>query len=270
MTTCPAGHETDGHRLLRRLRRRRCADAAPAGAPTPQPGDTGAVPCSTPTRPPSASAPPRARAGVPQLRHANPEDALFCEACGYDFTTGTLPRTRGPAADAGPPADDGSRRRHARGQHRRRRSRATLGGRGLDRPGLVRRPGQHRPAALGRPADRRTAEAHVDPDRPRLRAAATSTPTSTCGSDNGISRRHAQLTTDGNRWWVEDLGSSNGTYVGGSVGPLPDDPDRGRPEAGDRRRRPGLPRRLDPDRDPQGRPRRGHLTTGPRASTAAV
>ena len=43
-------------------------------------------------------------------------------------------------------------------------------------------------------------------------------------SDNGISRRHAQLTTDGTRWWVEDLGSSNGTYVGGSVGPLPTTP----------------------------------------------
>jgi len=43
-------------------------------------------------------------------------------------------------------------------------------------------------------------------------------------ADNGISRRHCQLTTDGTRWWVEDLGSSNGTYLGSAVGPLPKDP----------------------------------------------
>ncbi len=47
------------------------------------------------------------------------------------------------------------------------------------------------------------------------------TPDIDLSSDNGISRRHAQLTTDGTRWWVEDLGSSNGTYVGEAVGPLP-------------------------------------------------
>ena len=47
------------------------------------------------------------------------------------------------------------------------------------------------------------------------------TPDIDLSSDNGISRRHAQLTTDGTRWFVEDLGSSNGTYVGSSVGPLP-------------------------------------------------
>ena len=43
-------------------------------------------------------------------------------------------------------------------------------------------------------------------------------------SDNGISRRHAQLTTDSTRWFVEDLGSSNGTYVGGGAGLLPKTP----------------------------------------------
>ena len=40
----------------------------------------------------------------------------------------------------------------------------------------------------------------------------------------GVSRRQAQLTTDGKRWWVEDLQSSNGTYVGPASGPLPTDP----------------------------------------------
>ena len=39
-----------------------------------------------------------------------------------------------------------------------------------------------------------------------------------CGNDNGVSRRHAQLTTDGTRWFVEDLQSSNGTFVGDATG----------------------------------------------------
>jgi len=42
-----------------------------------------------------------------------------------------------------------------------------------------------------------------------------------CTSDVGVSRRQAQLTTDGLRWWVEDLESSKGTYVGPASGPLP-------------------------------------------------
>lgn len=45
-----------------------------------------------------------------------------------------------------------------------------------------------------------------------------------CGADSGVSRRHCQLTTDGQRWWVEDLQSSNGTYVGLAGDPLPTDP----------------------------------------------
>ena len=42
-----------------------------------------------------------------------------------------------------------------------------------------------------------------------------------CGADHGVSRRHAQLTSDGQRWWVEDLQSSNGTFVGVAGAPLP-------------------------------------------------
>ncbi|WP_240322698.1 FHA domain-containing protein [Austwickia chelonae] len=45
-----------------------------------------------------------------------------------------------------------------------------------------------------------------------------------CGTDSGVSRRHAEFFTDGTRWWVEDLGSSNGTYVGQASGPLPEEP----------------------------------------------
>jgi hypothetical protein len=45
-----------------------------------------------------------------------------------------------------------------------------------------------------------------------------------CEPDTGTSRRQAQLTTDGTRWWVEDLESSNGTFVAAASDPLPEDP----------------------------------------------
>lgn len=44
------------------------------------------------------------------------------------------------------------------------------------------------------------------------------------GTDAGVSVRHAQLTTDGERWWVEDLDTSNGTYVTTVGLPLPERP----------------------------------------------
>lgn len=44
------------------------------------------------------------------------------------------------------------------------------------------------------------------------------------GADSAVSRRHAQLTSDGRRWWIEDLGSSNGTYIGTVGEPLPSTP----------------------------------------------
>ena len=89
---------------------------------------------------------------------------------------------------------------------------------------MVRRADQPRPAPVGRPArpsypcsntsllvgrESKSRDIHPDVD---------------CGTDNGVSRRHAQLTTDGTRWWVEDLGSSNGTFVAGAVDPLPKTP----------------------------------------------
>ncbi|MFT4226680.1 FHA domain-containing protein [Micropruina sp.] len=52
-----------------------------------------------------------------------------------------------------------------------------------------------------------------------------------CALDSGVSRRHAQVTSDGTRWWIEDLESANGTFLGSSAGPLPTTPiGRGRIE----------------------------------------
>ena len=49
-------------------------------------------------------------------------------------------------------------------------------------------------------------------------------------TDSGVSRRQASLVTDGRRWFVEDLGSANGTYVGRADAPVPDKPITGRVE----------------------------------------
>jgi len=52
-----------------------------------------------------------------------------------------------------------------------------------------------------------------------------------CELDTGVSRRHAMLSTDWTRWWVEDLDSANGTFVGDATSPLPSMPiPRGRVE----------------------------------------
>lgn len=150
----------------------------------------------------------------PNCSATNTADALFCEACGYDFTTGSMPRRAEPLAP----------------------------------PTAIPDAGNISPALT----DAWVAEVWIDPDwyadqastdplpspgMPKIvplrntsiligRASASRniTPDIDLSSDTGISRRHAQLTTDGSRWWVEDLGSSNGTYVGGAIGALPKTP----------------------------------------------
>lgn len=64
------------------------------------------------------------------------------------------------------------------------------------------------------------------------RGSASGRPDLDCVTDTGVSRRQAVLTTDGIRWFVEDLGSSNGTYVGQVDQPMPTAPIKGRVELG--------------------------------------
>ena len=163
-------------------------------------------------------------------------------------TTSRPARSRDrPTPSTGADADAaaaGRRRPGAAGPGHRRR----LGGRGLGRPRLVRGPGERRPLPVAGAAGRRRARARRACSSAGPRPAATSTPRSTARGDPGVSRRQAQLTTDGQRWWVEDLQSSNGTYVGPASGPLPTDP----VPPGQRRElvrgRPDLRGRLDPAR----------------------
>lgn len=217
MTLCPAGHDSSADDYCDV-----CGLPIPAGGAGPADVDDVAAP------PPEDAAP--ASADCPNCQASNPPNALFCEACGYDFTTGSMPRPVTPpsiesiVAPASTPSPT---------------------------PGPTQSPTTG-PTLAPPLAEPWVAEVWIDPDwyadqesdDPLPSAGvpvvvplkATSVlvgrtsrsrgihPDIDLGTDNGISRRHCQLTTDGQRWWVEDLGSSNGTYVGSSVGPLPQDP----------------------------------------------
>ena len=258
-STCPSGHpsEADDYCDV-------CGapmGAAPStGAVTPPagpgagPAGGGAVPGSPlDLGPYGAGAPaggPPNGLTCPNCSAANVPGALFCENCGYDFTTGQLPRLDPPRLM--PPAGYGS------------------GPGGSVQPGVgpgVRPtppplpppplppptgggPGTMPPGLQG-PVEW-VAEVWIDPDwhaaqdvnEPcpspgmplvvplhgtsqligRRSVSRSIHPQIDCGADTGVSRRHAQLTTDGQRWWVEDLQSSNGTFIGTTGGPLPDVP----------------------------------------------
>ncbi|MFC8796777.1 FHA domain-containing protein [Promicromonospora sp. NPDC057138] len=215
------------------------------GQPGGEPAETGPVTC-------------------PNCGDLSPAGSLFCENCGYDFTTGVLappppptsgldlgdlgatqPPSRpapGPAASAqaptAPTAAPGAPATGAPAPSSTGAPAPSAGG-GLSAPPV---PGD----------DAWVAEIWVDPDwyaheRPedpmpsaglpglvtlRQRSLLVGRPSHSrgirpdvdCGSDPGVSRRHCQLTTDGQRWWVEDLGSSNGTFVAPAGEPLPDNP----------------------------------------------
>jgi pSer/pThr/pTyr-binding forkhead associated (FHA) protein len=148
----------------------------------------------------------------PSCGSAASATALFCEACGYDFTTGTMPRPPDPAPvpDAAPaapaplatqiPLEWVAELWVDPDWYAAQQSDDPCPSPGL--PVVV--PLTSQSVLVGRPSNSRNIHPDVD-----------------CTSDTGVSRRQAQLTTDGQRWWVEDLQSSNGTYVGPASGPVP-------------------------------------------------
>lgn len=226
--------------------------------------------------------PPRGQL-CPNCHTASPPDALFCEACGYDFITGTMPRGTasellglasparsstaqvdtppvGPAKEEKPSlAPDGAADEpvtnmephgiSAQAEDTREES-------GVDSsPSSSREYPERGSGATGgfrTDPSRWVAEVWIDPDWYRLQESPDPLPSPglpeifplpadggligrfsrsqhidpavDCGSDSGCSRRHARLTGDGRRWWVEDLDSSNGTFVGTSGDPLPTSP----------------------------------------------
>ncbi len=222
---CPNGHTSQAEDFCDTCG----AKIDPAQQPAPEP--------SSESPGGEAEAAPSTEQTCPNCQTTNAADALFCEECGYDFTTGALPRGAAPraaeaaAAGAGPPPGP-----------------SPEGGNGLGPTPPVGAGGNVAPRI---PVEW-VAEVWVDPDwyagqeaeeampSPglpdvvglrnrsvligRVSASRNITPDIDCTSDTGVSRRHAQLTTDGQRWFVEDLGSSNGTFVGPASGPLPEQP----------------------------------------------
>lgn len=211
MSTCPSGHDSASDDYCDV-----CGLPIPAGG-----GGAAAESSATPDAAPAAAADPAA-AACPNCQATNPPNALFCEACGYDFTTGSMPRPFTP-----PPIESV-----------------------LD---LDAKPAAAPDAPLAPPLTGGwVAEVWIDPDWYADQESSDPLPSAgvpivvplkttsilvgrtsrsrgihpdiDLGADNGISRRHCQLTSDGTRWWVEDLGSSNGTYLGSAIGALPEDP----------------------------------------------
>lgn len=205
---CPNGHQSTSTDYCDVCGSPIESAAAPASAPTP------AVAATTTTCP---------HCGAPASSLA-----LFCETCGYDFTTGSLPAGADPtpavattapsavvtpappAPDPAPPAlptpaPDGQDSWVAEiwvdpDWYAAQQPEDPMPSAGL--PGLV--PLRERSVLVGRPSVSRNIQPAVD-----------------CGTDSGVSRRHCQLNTDGQRWWVEDLQSANGTYVSRAGDPLP-------------------------------------------------
>jgi FHA domain len=214
---CPNGHESQATDYCDTCG---VAMVGSTQAPGPQPGDTVAVPTVDPHTTGAASDSQE----CPNCGVVNTGDALFCEACGYDFTTGTMPRTDtpapGPRTGAGQTGDPGGDPQASIAPpldgdawvaelwidpqwYAEQTSPDPLPSAGP--PEVI--PLRHTSLLVGRESKSRDIHPEVD-----------------CGTDNGVSRRHAQLTSDGTRWWVEDLGSSNGTFVAGAVDPLPKTP----------------------------------------------
>lgn len=187
-------------------------DLGPSGA-------AGAPDAGATTTMPAAAGPQT----CPNCQTVNSSAALFCEACGYDFTTGAMPRRVAPLAPEGAPDAGATGAPGAAGGslappvplewvvevwvdpdwYSEQESTEPCPSPGL--PSIV--PLRSRSVLVGRTSRSR----NIHPDV-------------ACEADIAVSRRHAQLTTDGTRWWVEDLRSSNGTFVGPASGPLPIDP----------------------------------------------
>ncbi len=174
------------------------------------------MPAAGAPAPPVATPAPSSAKACASCGTDNPPDALFCESCGYDFTTGAMPRPLAPpssldlavpAAAAPPLAPAVAMEWVAEvwvdpDWYAEQDSDEPCPSPGL--PVVV--PLTVRSVLVGRTSKSRGIHPDID-----------------CGADVGVSRRQAQLSTDGTRWWVEDLQSSNGTYVGSAAGPLPTD-----------------------------------------------
>ena len=197
--TCPEGHVSAS------------ADYCDTcGAPI-TPGAAAAP--AAPAPPPAAPAPDGPTQECPACGDANVETSLFCESCGYDFTTGPLPDPAAPSAppsslslDTPPPVTWLAELWVDAAWYEANKEATTDPCPSAGLPRVVPLIGTG-PLLIGRPSQSRGVAPQID-----------------CTPDSGVSRRHAQLLLDQDRWYLEDLGSTNGSFVGTGSGPVPDVP----------------------------------------------
>lgn len=215
-SVCPAGHtsQSDDYCDVCGMPIGTAASTAEAAAPPP--------PTDAPTQAPQQTS--QSVQSCPNCGSPNVVDALFCEACGYDFTTGMMPRpTTTAEPNIGQPAPSPSPQPAPEtpetgspnsfdwvaevwidpAWYEAQESPDPLPSAGL--PDIV--PLRTSSVLVGRTSRSRNIHPEID-----------------CDLDTGVSRRQCQLTTDGTRWWVEDLDSANGTFVGSAAGAIPEDP----------------------------------------------
>ncbi|MCU1501780.1 MAG: domain containing protein [Ilumatobacteraceae bacterium] len=182
------------------------APDAPAAAPAAAPSDPSGA-ASAPEAGPLAPPAPGATLACPHCGTPNAVDNLFCEQCGYDFTTGQAP-PEPQAVPVAPPEEPVTGQRwvviveidpqwfalkgELADQQRPAPSSSTVA--------LA----QHT-ALVGRTSQSRAVRPEIALD-----------------NDTGVSRRHAQFVRDGDDVSVVDLSSTNGTYVV-PAGTEPDD-----------------------------------------------
>ena len=198
---CPQGHTSETDDFCDVCGEPIATGAVPAPAASSSPASAAPPASSLTLDPPSATAPPAPTQECANCGEQNPADALFCESCGYDFTTGQVPVPTPPMADPGAEwvaevwiDPDWFAAQNSPGGC------ATSGA-----PTIV--PVRASTAMIGRRSQSRGIAPEVD-----------------CSGDGAVSHQHAQLILDHDRWYVEDLGSTNGTFVGSPGNALPTTP----------------------------------------------
>jgi hypothetical protein len=236
--TCPDGHASTSGDYCDVCGAPIAGDALAPTQPTPNPAPAAGGSLDLGPAPGPGSVPPPLPVGriCPNCSASNLPTALYCEDCGYDFTTGQMPRPLSPPPGTPAGGDTGQIGLPAGGS-------AASGGVPMAPPVT--------PSSAPGHVEW-VAEVWIDPDWyasqdvsdpcpspgmplvvPILERTVLIGRTSTSrnihpqidvSADNGVSRRHAQLNSDGQRWWVEDLQSANGTYVGAAGQALPTTP----------------------------------------------
>lgn len=165
----------------------------------------------------------------PQCGMASDPSATFCEACGTPLSN----RPNAPRAES--VAETGSvksaRSRPATTStptYRHQMTAPTAPSPPTAEPWLIERTidlgwhaSQHATGTPPAPSDPQLVTARSATLLVGRQVGTSATPDIECGQDTAVSRGHCRLTTDGRRWWVEDLGSSNGTYLRRRNSPLP-------------------------------------------------